>query len=248
MNQSKRTRLFLKGLRIISRIILKLMAKVDIEGYENIPPTGGAIVVTNHIGRLDAMLGVVLADREDIIMMIAQKYEKNLFWRFMVKNLDALWLNREEADFHTLRIVQKRLKGGGILGMAPEGTRSKTESLNYGKPGAAYLADKAQVPIIPIGLTGTEDRQVKANFKRLRRIRIHAKIGKPLHLPPVSRQTRDADLQKNTEEIMCQIAALIPPSYRGVYADHPRVQQLLATAVSTQKPTNPQERKELGLG
>ena len=131
--------------------------------------------------------------------------------------------------------------------MAPEGTRSKTESLTYGKPGAAYLADKAQVPIIPIGLIGTEDRLVKASFKRLRRIHIHAKIGKPIMLPPVNRRTRDEDLQKNTEEIMCQIAALLPPSYRGVYADHPRVQQLLATAASTQKPTTAQERKELGI-
>jgi 1-acyl-sn-glycerol-3-phosphate acyltransferase len=247
MNESRRTRVFLKGLRFISRLILKIIAKVELEGLENVPSSGGAIVVTNHIGRLDAMLGVVLADREDIIMMVAQKYEKNLFWRFMVKNLDALWLNRDEADFHTLRIVQKRLKAGGLLGMAPEGTRSKTESLTYGKPGAAYLADKSQVPIIPIGLTGTEDRLVKANFKRLRRIRIHAKIGKPIMLPPVGRQTRDEDLQKNTEEIMCHIAALIPPSYRGVYADYPRVQQLLATAVSAQKPPAVQERKELGI-
>ncbi len=247
MDESRRTRLFLKGLRFFARIILKIFAKVEIEGLENIPPTGGAIVVTNHIGRLDAMLGVVLPDREDIIMMVAQKYQKNVFWHFIIKNLDALWLNREEADFRTLRIVQNRLKAGGLLGMAPEGTRSKTESLNYGKPGAAYLADKAKVPIIPIGLTGTEDRLVKANFKRLRRIRIHAKIGKPIMLPPINRRTRNEDLQKNTEEIMCQIAALIPPSYRGVYANYPRVQQLLATAASTQQTTNAQERKELGL-
>ena len=154
MNETKRKKLFLKGLRIISRLILKVIAKVEIEGFENVPEEGGAIVVTNHIGRLDAMLAIVLADREDIIMMVAEKYQKYAFWRFMVKNVDALWLNRDEADFHTLRIVQKRLKAGGILGMAPEGTRSATESLMEGKPGAVYLADKANVPIIPIGLTG----------------------------------------------------------------------------------------------
>jgi 1-acyl-sn-glycerol-3-phosphate acyltransferase len=235
MNETKRKIIFLKGLRLISRIILKLIAKVEIEGIENVPPTGGAIVVTNHIGRLDAMLGVVLADREDIIMMVAEKYQTNFFWNFMVKNLDALWLNRDEADFRTLRIVQNRLKAGEILGMAPEGTRSKTESLTYGKPGAAYLADKASVPIIPIGLTGTEDRLVKANFKKLRRIRIQAKIGEPIFLPSLNRRTRDEDLQRNTEEIMCQIASLIPLSYRGVYADHPRVQELLETSTELRK-------------
>ena len=230
MNEPKRKIIFLKGLRLISRLILKLIARVDIEGIENVPKQGGAIVVTNHIGRLDAMLGVVLADREDIIMMVAAKYQTNAFWRFMVTNLDALWLNRDEADFRTLRIVQNRLNAGEILGMAPEGTRSKTESLNLGKPGAAYLADKADVPIIPIGLIGTEDRLVKASFKKFRRIHIQAKIGEPIFLPPLNRQTRDEDLQRNTDEIMCQIAALIPPSYRGVYANYPRVHELLETA------------------
>ena len=228
MNESKRKIIFLKGLRIISRLILKVTAKIEIEGIDNVPETGGAIVVTNHIGRLDAMLAVVLADREDIIMMVAEKYQKYAFWRFMVKNVDALWLNRDEADFHTLRIVQKRLKAGGILGMAPEGTRSQTETLMPGKPGAAYLADKARVPVIPIGLTGTEDRRVVARFKKLRRIHIHAKIGTPIHLPKVNRRTRDEDLQRNTDEIMCQIAALLPSSYRGVYSDHPRLQELLS--------------------
>lgn len=236
MNESKRKIIFLKGLRLISRIILKIIAKVEIEGFENVPETGGAIVVTNHIGRLDAMLGVVLADREDIIMMVAEKYQKYWFWRFMVNNVDALWLNRNEADFHTLRIVQKRLKAGGILGMAPEGTRSQTESLMPGKPGAVYLADKAKVPIIPIGLTGTEDRVVIARFKKLRRIHIHVKIGEPIHLPKINRRSRDEDMQRNTDEIMCQIAALLPPSYRGVYSDYPRLKELLSKSFQNTAP------------
>ena len=228
MNETKRKKLFLKGLRIISRLILKVIAKVEIEGFENVPEEGGAIVVTNHIGRLDAMLAIVLADREDIIMMVAEKYQKYAFWRFMVKNVDALWLNRDEADFHTLRIVQKRLKAGGILGMAPEGTRSATESLMEGKPGAVYLADKANVPIIPIGLTGSEDRVVKERLKKLQRLHIQAIIGKPIQLPKINRRTRDEDMQRNTDEMMCQIAALLPPSYRGVYSDHPRLKALLS--------------------
>ncbi len=235
MNETKRKTLFLKGLRLFSLIILKIIAKVEIEGFDNVPKTGGAIVVTNHIGRLDAILGIVLADRDDIILMVAEKYQKNRFWRFIVKNLDALWLNRHETDFGTLRIVQKRLKAGELLGMAPEGTRSQTESLNEGKMGAVYLADKAQVPIIPIGLTGTEDRLVKARLKKLRRIHVHAKIGDPIYFPKIKRETRDEELQQNTDEIMCQIAALLPASYRGVYAEHPRLLALLDSEVRPEK-------------
>lgn len=220
--------MFLKILRIISRFILRIIARVDIQGYEHIPQTGGVIVASNHLGRLDAMLGVVLANRDDIILMIAEKYQVYPFWRFMAKRLDALWLDRGEPDLHTLRIVQKRLKGGGILGIAPEGTRSKTESLQPGKPGTVYLAAKTNVPIIPVGVWGTEDRVVKERLSRLRRLDIHARIGEPIYLPPMDRKHRDEFLEEHTEELMCRIAALLPPSYRGVYADHPRTLELLA--------------------
>lgn len=220
--------MFLRLLRILSRLILRIIARVDIQGFEKIPATGGAMIVSNHLGRLDAMLGVVLANRDDIILMVADKYEQNAFWRFIGVNLDAIWLNREEADFQALREVTKRLNAGGITGIAPEGTRSKTESLLPGKSGAAYLACKTGVPIIPVALWGTEDRVVRSRFKRLRRLDIHIRIGDPLVLPPLARKNRDEQLQADTDEIMCQIAAMLPPSYRGVYANYPRVRQLLA--------------------
>ncbi len=179
------------------------------------------------LGRLDALLGVILADRDDFILMVAEKYKKVPFWRWAARKVDAVWLDRYEADFQTLRIVLKRLKQGEILGMAPEGTRSETETLAQGKPGAAYLASKANVPIIAIGLTGTEDRVVKYRLRHLRRLDITINIGEPFYLPPMDRKNREAYLEQSTEEIMCRIAALLPPEYRGVYADAPRLQELL---------------------
>ncbi len=220
--------MFLKVIRFFLRIVLNLVARVDIAGYDHVPQTGGAIVVTNHIGRLDALLGVILADRDDFIMMIAEKYKKNIFWRWTAKKVDGVWIDRFDADYKALRLVYKRLKQGEILGMAPEGTRSKSESLAEGKPGAAYLAAKTGLPIIPVGLTGTEDRVVKARLKRLKRLDIKIRIGEPFYLPPMERKNRDLYLQQNTDEIMCHIAALLPAEYRGVYADHPRLQALLA--------------------
>lgn len=220
--------MFLRIVRFIFRIVLRIIARVDITGYGNVPETGGAIVVVNHIGRLDALLGVILADRDDFILLAAEKYQKNAFWRWTGKQVDAVWLDRFDADFHAMRIVYKRLKNGEILGMAPEGTRSKSESLVEGKPGAAYLAGKTGVPIIPVGLTGTEDREVKAKLPRLRRLDIKIRIGEPFYLPPMDRKNRDLYLEQYTDEIMCRVAALLPPSYRGVYADHPRLYELLS--------------------
>ena len=216
--------MFLGAVRFVLRIV---SARVEISGYGNIPETGGAIVVTNHIGRLDALLGVILADRDDFILMIAEKYKTSAFWRWWARKVDAVWLDRYEADFQTLRIVLRRLKKGEILGMAPEGTRSVTEAMAEGKPGAAYLAAKAKVPIIAVGLTGTEDRVVKYRLRHLRRLDINIKIGEPFYLPPMDRKNRDAFLAQSTEEIMCRIAALLPPGYRGFYTDAPRLQEFL---------------------
>jgi 1-acyl-sn-glycerol-3-phosphate acyltransferase len=205
-----------------------VIARVDISGYEYIPETGGAIVVTNHVGRLDGILGVILADRDDFILMIAKKYQKNAFWRWTGNKVDAIWLDRYEADLQSLRVVYRRLKQGEILGMAPEGTRSKTGTMAQGKPGAAYLAAKTNVPLIPVGLVGTEDNVVKKRLSHLRRLDITIKIGEPFYLPPMDRKNRDEFLVRSTEEIMCRIAALVPAESRGVYAEAPRLKEILA--------------------
>ena len=194
---------------------------------DHIPATGGCLAVGNHLGRLDAILAVVLSDREDIILLIAKKYEAYWFWRWMVRRLDALWLDRQNTDFRALREVQKRLKAGGIGAIAPEGTRSKSVQLQPGKPGAAYVAAKTGVPVIPMSLIGTEDKEVYWRLRHFRRLDIVIRVGEPFTLPSIPRHNRDEFLLQSTDEMMCRIAALLPPKYRGVYANHPRLQELL---------------------
>jgi 1-acyl-sn-glycerol-3-phosphate acyltransferase len=218
--------MLLKVLRMTSRMILRILADVEIVGLEHVPRTGGCVAVSNHIGRLDAVLALILPERDDIIMMIAEKYQAYAFWRFWARRFDAIWLNRFEADFHALREVVKRLKKGGILAIAPEGTRSQSGTLLEGRPGAAFLAAKAQVPVLPMAIMGSEDSLVKARLKRLRRLKIKIIVGEPFMLPPIDRQNKDAYFQAQTDEIMCRIAALLPPSYHGVYREHPRLQAL----------------------
>ncbi len=226
---------FLRLIRFVLRFFLRVFARVRITGYEHVPESGAAIVATNHLGRLDAILGVILTDRNDFILMIAEKYQKYAFWRWWGRRVDAIWINRYEADLHALREVIRRLKMGEILGIAPEGTRSTTEALQDGKPGTAYLASKVKVPIIPVGVVGTEDRVILSRLSRLRRLDIDIHIGAPLYLPAMDRKDREGYLDRSTDEIMCQIASLLPPSHRGVYADSPRLHEILAekTAVSS---------------
>jgi 1-acyl-sn-glycerol-3-phosphate acyltransferase len=218
--------MFLKGIRFITRIILRLIARVELIDFDRIPKTEPIIIVSNHLGRLDAMLGYILIDRQDVIMLVAEKYEQVPLWRWVGNKLDVIWINRFDADIHALRETTRRLKKGGVLAVAPEGTRSPTESLQKGKPGAAFLAAKANVPLMPVVLWGTEDRVVKERLRRFKRLNITIQAGEAFALPPMDRQNRDAYLAEQTEEIMCRIAALLPEKYRGVYADHPRLYEL----------------------
>lgn len=217
---------FLRIVRAIARVVLAVIARIEIVGEVDYR-TGGFIIVGNHVGRLEAFLVILLAKRDDVVLILAEKYKKYAFWRYVARKVDAIWVNRFDADFAALRAVLKRLENGEVLAVAPEGTRSPTATLLPGKPGAAYLAAKSGLPVIPIGVVGTEDQVVKHRLKRLQRLDITARIGRPYTLPPMPRQGRDEWLQAQTDDMMCRIAALLPPDHRGVYADHPRLIELL---------------------
>lgn len=204
-----------------------LTSQVEVEGLENLPSQGNYIATSNHVGRLEVILAFHFVNRDDLILIIAEKYRGSAFWRWLASMVDGIFIDRYNADFAALREVLKRLKKGGILAIAPEGTRSKSGQLLEGHLGAAFLAVKSGAPVIPVAITGSEDRAVLANFKRLRRAQVRVRVGKAYTLPPLTPGDREAQLRKHTDEIMCQIAALLPESYRGYYKDYPRVAELI---------------------
>jgi 1-acyl-sn-glycerol-3-phosphate acyltransferase len=113
-----------------------------------------------------------------------------------------------------------------MVGIAPEGIRSRdSEGLLEGKQGAALLAARAAVPIVPVGIVGSD--KVYSHWLKLRRPPITVRVGEPYTLPEFDMDDRQGWLSKYTDEIMCRIASLLPPDYRGFYKDHPRLQELL---------------------
>jgi 1-acyl-sn-glycerol-3-phosphate acyltransferase len=162
-------------------------------------------------------------------MPVAEKYRNHPIYGLLGRAANAVWLNRFETDFSALREILERMKQGGLLVIAPEGTRSKTEALQQGKMGVAFLAAKSGYPVIPVALTGTEDRGVIENLKHFRRIRITVTAADPFFISLPKGKGREEAMREATEEIMCQIAALLPEKYRGVYVDHPRLKELLKT-------------------
>jgi 1-acyl-sn-glycerol-3-phosphate acyltransferase len=214
--------------RFLLNLFITLATRLEVYGLEQLQGLKGAILAGNHIGRLDAILIYHFTRRSDIIIIVAEKYRNNPIARWFVRRLNAIFIDRYNADFTVLREVLRRLKAGGVLVLSPEGTRSPNARLQNAWPGAGYLAAKAGVPIIPVGLTGSQDSRFFSNLRRLHRTHIVARLGNSFTLPPIPNQNRDAALQRYTDEIMCRIASLLPPDYRGAYADHPRLQELLS--------------------
>lgn len=214
--------------RFLIRLVFRLITRVKVMGAEHIPASGGMVAVTNHVGRLDAGLPYCLIDREDIIMLVAEKYRQVAVWRWLAGALDGVWVDRFNADLAAVRACLRRLKAGGVLVIAPEGTRSPTGSLLPARSGAGFLAARSGMPILPTAVTGTEDAVVKARLKRLRRLDVQVRFGAAFLLPPRHDLDPQARQQAHDDEIMCRIAALLPPERRGAYAEHPRLRELLA--------------------
>ena len=215
-----------KTLRSIVRFVMNIIADVEVVGMENLPQ-GNVIVAANHLGRLDTAVLLYILDREDIIMAVAEKYKNHLLFGAIGRAANAIWLNRFEADFAALREILARMQQGGLMVIAPEGTRSKTASMQQGKMGAAFLASKSGYPVLPVALTGPEDAGVIANLKRFRRSKIKVAAGAVYSIEIPKGKGRDQAMNEATDELMCRIAALLPESYRGYYKDFPRVKELM---------------------
>ena len=204
-------------LRWAARLVVGLAFEVTVHGLEHYPRQGPALLVANHLGDADAVVG--LAFFPVLPEVFAKAELVDLFpWGQLMEAYGVIWVHRGRPDRRALRAGLQALAEGRLLAIAPEGRQSVTGALEPGTEGVAYLALKADVPVVPIALTGTRNAQVYGALKRLRRPRVTLTVGAPFRLqPPVHLSWRQA-LTWGTERIMCALARLLPPEYRGVYA------------------------------
>lgn len=225
-------------IRQLFRLLVNAIARVDTNGYENLPKEGSFVIATNHLGILDAPIAFYALDYWDMFVLIGEKWEKVALFRWLGKYFNFIFIDRHNPDIKTLRKVISLMEKDNILVIAPEGTRSRTGSLIEAKPGASYLASKLNRPIVPVAITGTEDKALFGNLKKLRRAHFTLTAGPAFTLPPLPRENRDEVMKQYTDEIMCHIAALLPESYRGFYAEHPRLTELLQQEARISIPTS----------
>lgn len=221
-------------LRFIVRVIIKLVARVEPIGYENLPSGGGFVIATNHLGILDVPMALYALDEWELFIVVAEKWEKIPVLKWLGKHFNFIFIDRFNPDLKAMREMIRRMDAGQTLVIAPEGTRARDEKMAQGKPGVAYLASKMGWEIVPVAIIGSEDRTFLGNLKHLRRTNIKLMAGKSFKLPRFPKESREQALQQYTDEIMCRIAVLLPEKNRGFYAEHPRLKELLNEANHSQ--------------
>ena len=204
-------RAFWRGL---CNLVIIVCTKRTIEGLENFPRKGPALVVVNHLGDADAPL---LVGTLPVSLDGLGKVELYGF-PIIGKLMDwygTIWLHRGQADRRAIKAALDGFAEGRIIIIAPEGRYSLIGGLEEGEHGAAFLAFKADIPIIPVAVIGTENAHVYGHLKRLRRAPVTLRIGEAFRLS--QQADRREMIREGTRQIMETLAILLPETYRGSY-------------------------------
>ena len=198
--------------------LTRLLCRIDGAQLARVPERGPLIIAINHVNFLEPPIFYThLHPRPLTGFVKAENLEHPFFGPLLLGLWGGIPIRRGEADMAAFRQALAALEEGRILAMAPEGTRSGDGHLQQGRPGIALLALRSGAPVLPIVCHGGES--FWDNLPRLRRTDFHIVVGQPFYLDAggvkVTRQVR----QQIADEVMYQIAALLPPPYRGVYSD-----------------------------
>ncbi len=212
-------RIMRKILRPIFRGLFHLLSSIHIQGLENVPKKGAYLVAINHISLFEAPFIVAFWPVELEAMGAVEVWNRR-GQNILARLYYGIQVHRGQYDRQVMEQALAILAAGRPLLIAPEGGRSHRPGLRRAFPGVAYLVERAGVPVVPVGIVGSTDDFLQRAL-RLERPKLEMHIGKPLHLPPILArgEARRQARQQNADRVMIEIAALLTPDYRGVYAD-----------------------------
>ncbi|MFC1969416.1 lysophospholipid acyltransferase family protein [Chloroflexota bacterium] len=200
--------------RVLVWWLFFLLIRREVKGEENVPPQGPLIIVSNHLNNADPPI-VGISFRRKIIFMAKEELFRSRLVAFFLRQFGSFPVNRQRFDREALRQAQNVLNDGRALAMFPEGRRSLKNQLERPLPGSALIAYRSGAPVIPVGISGTE--QVRGISWVFRRPRMTVNIGHPFYLTPSDGKLNRKELAELADSIMLEIAKLLPPEYRGKY-------------------------------
>ena len=207
--------------RGLAHFLMFFLARWEIKGRENVPARGPLLIVSNHLHIADPPI-VAASIKLKLVFMAKDDLWRNRWNRFWVENFGAFPVRRAGLGREALRTAEGWIKRGVSVVVFPEGGRSHTPGLRPALPGAALLASQLKVPILPVGITGT-DKFYDIWWTLRHHPTVTVNIGRPFNPPTDGKLTRE-QRQEAIEHIMKKVAALLPPPYRGVYSGGGRAQ------------------------
>jgi 1-acyl-sn-glycerol-3-phosphate acyltransferase len=207
--------LILSALNGVVRVLTRMACRIDESVFDQTPQEGPLIFIANHVNFIEAPIVRSRMQTQHVAAYAKAETWDNPILGYFFDLWGAIPLRRGEADTKALRLGLEALKEGKILAVAPEGTRSGHGRLQRGRPGVVVLALRSGAPLLPMAVFGAEN--LISNLKRLRRTDFNINIGNPFLLNARGEKVTREVRQQMTDEIMYQIAALLPPKYRGDY-------------------------------
>lgn len=201
----------------IFAILFRILCRIEITGREHVPDPSAYIIAYNHISYFEPPLLLAFWPHFPEAVAGADVFDRS-FVKLLVRGYGAIPVRRGEYDRQVIEGMLWVLASKKPLMIAPEGGRGHDLGLRRARAGVAYLMDRAQVPVVPVGITGTYDDMFK-DALRGKRPKLGIHIGEPFNLPPIAGQgeQRRAARQANADLVMRHIAAVLPKEYWGAY-------------------------------
>ena len=200
-----------QAIRWLAIFVFHLTSRIHLRGLYNVPRQRAFIIASNHLAWTDIPLIPLHIHRKVVYMAKEEYFKSRMAW--LVRFLGAFPVKRGEADRQALRTGEEQLKKGNILVIFPEGTRSRTRTMATGHAGMGMIALRTGVPVVPVAIWGSENALKKLGAP------ITISYGKPMVLTPKGKKITREDIDEATEKVMRKIAEMLPPEYRGVYAE-----------------------------
>jgi len=175
-------------------LVFHTLWPLKISGLKNVPKTGPAIIVCNHLSMVDPFV-VGFAAHRGVSFMAKEELFSVPVVGFLIRKVGAFPVDRSRRDPSSMRVALSVLKDGDLLGMFPEGTRSTTGEMLEMRTGAIRIASRTRTPIIPASVVNTDRALPPGHF--IRPARIAVRFGPPLELTELYERPKDETLMQD---------------------------------------------------